>query len=445
MRTTALTHHSSLRAAGHVPGHAPGQKGPLRSHRQIMPPSLHLSDSAAASVFRAVRLRGPVGRDVIAGVTSLSIATVNRQVIALLEAGLLRERADLAVSGAIGRPRVPVEVNHEPFVTLGIHIGARTTSIVATDLFGRTLDTVETPTPLNAAGPALASLADSAARYLRRWHRRRPLWVGVAIGGAVDSATGHVDHARLGWRQAPVGPVLADALGLPVSVASHVDAMAGAELLLGMRRFAPSSPTSLYVYARETVGYALVIGGRVHCPASGPGTIAPLPVQSELLGGTGQLESTVSDEAVLAAARRLRVLPSAPTTRTGGSATAITDLLRVARAGNRQAKELLTERARVLGEAVALLRDLLNPDELVVGGQAFTEYPEGMAEVEAAFTARSVLPPRDVRVTVFGNRVQEAGAGIVSLGGLYADPLSAMRRAGALVSRLPDAAPESSA
>jgi predicted NBD/HSP70 family sugar kinase len=437
VRTTALTHHSSLRAAGH--------KGPLRSHRQIMPPSLHLSDSAAASVFRAVRLRGPVGRDVIAGVTSLSIATVNRQVIALLEAGLLRERADLAVSGAIGRPRVPVEVNHEPFVTLGIHIGARTTSIVATDLFGRTLDTVETPTPLNAAGPALASLADSAARYLRRWHRRRPLWVGAAIGGAVDSATGHVDHARLGWRQAPVGPVLADALGLPVSVASHVDAMAGAELLLGMRRFAPSSPTSLYVYARETVGYALVIGGRVHCPASGPGTIAPLPVHSELLGGTGQLESTVSDEAVLAAARRLRVLPSAPTTRTGGSATAITDLLRVARAGNRQAKELLTERARVLGEAVALLRDLLNPDELVVGGQAFTEYPEGMEGVEAAFTARSVLPPRDIRVTVFGNRVQEAGAGIVSLGGLYADPLSAMRRAGALVSRLPDAAPESSA
>jgi hypothetical protein len=68
-----------------------------------------------------------------------------------------------------------------------------------------------------------------------------------------------------------------------------------------------------------------------------------------------------------------------------------------------------------------------------------------MAEVEAAFTARSVLARRDIRVTVFGNRVQEAGAGIVSLGGLYADPLSAMRRAGALVSRLPDAAPESSA
>jgi predicted NBD/HSP70 family sugar kinase len=431
VRSTTLTHsHRS-----------PSRKSHPRLHRQIIPPALHISDSAAASVFRAVRLRGPVGRDVIAGVTSLSIATVNRQVIA----GLLRERADLAVSGAIGRPRVPVEINQEPFLTLGIHIGARTTSIVATDLFGRTLDTVETPTPLNPAGPALASLADSAGRYLRRWHRRRPLWVGVAIGGTVDGATGHVDHPRLGWRQAPVGPVLADALGLPVSVASHVDAMAGAELLLGMRRFAPSSPTSLYVYARETVGYALVIGGRVHCPASGPGTIAPLPAHSELLGGTGQLESTVSDEAVLAAARRLRILPAAPAARTNGSASAITDLVRLARAGNQQAKDLLAERARVLGEAVALLRDMLNPDELVVGGQAFTEYPEAMEQVEAAFAGRSILAPRDIRITVFGNRVQEAGAGIVSLGGLYADPLGAMRRAGALDSRLPDVEPESSA
>ncbi len=67
---------------------------------------------------------------------------------------MLRERADLAVSGAIGRPRVPVEVNHEPFLTLGLHIGARTTSIVATDLFGRTLDVVETPDPARRADRA---------------------------------------------------------------------------------------------------------------------------------------------------------------------------------------------------------------------------------------------------------------------------------------------------
>lgn len=394
----------------------------------IVAPSLKVPDAAAASVFSAVRSRGPVARDAIAQLTQLSIATVNRQVTALLEAGILRERADLAVSGAIGRPRVPVEVNHEPYLTLGIHIGARSTSIVATDLFGRTLDVVETPTPSGSQSAALATLASSARRYLSRWHRRRALWVGVAAGGVVDSATGYLDHPRLGWADAPVGPVLAEALALPVSVASHVDAMAGAELLLGGRRSSPEAAgaparTSLYVYARETVGYALSIDGRVHSPASGPGTIAGLPAQSELLGGSGQLESTVSDEAVLNAARKLRIIPAE------GPSSTLSAVLRAARQGNEKAVELLADRARVLGEAVALLRDLLNPDDLVLGGQAFTEYPEGMPVVEDAVARRSVLGPRDIRLTAFGNRVQEASAGIVSLGGLYADPIGAMRRA----------------
>ena len=47
-----------------------------------------------------------------------------------------------------------------------------------------------------------------------------------------------------------------------------------------------------------------------------------------------------------------------------------------------------------------------------------------------------MLPARDIRVTSFGNRVQEAGAGVVSLGGIYADPIGAMRRA---LARRPEA------
>jgi len=435
--TTTLAPRTRTTSATGAPAKSPavGGRYPQALLHQIVAPSLCLPEAAAASVFAAARQRGPIARDVIAQVTGLSIATVNRQVTALLDAGLLRERADLAVSGAIGRPRVPVEVNHEPFLTLGIHIGARTTSIVAADLFGRTLDVVETPTPRGAQAVALTPIAGSASRYLSRWHRRRPLWVGVATGGVVDSATGYLDHPRLGWADAPVGPVLAEALGLPVSVASHVDAMAGAELLLGTRRRPGKAATSLYVYARETVGYALSIGGRVHSPTSGPGTIASLPVRSELLGGTGQLESTVSDEALLTAARRAGIVPAE------GPASTLTAVLRAARKGNEHAVALIAERARVLGEAVALLRDMLNPDDLVVGGQAFTEYPEGMSIVEEAFNERSALGHRDIRLTAFGNRVQEAGAGIVSLGGLYADPIAAMRRALARNERLGSASP----
>ena len=391
----------------------------------VVAPALRTPEAAAAVVFAAVRHRGPVARDVIATATGLSIATVNRQVSALLDAKLLRERPDLAAAGAIGRPRIPVEVNHEPYLTIGVHVGARTTSIVASDLLGRTLDAVETPTPSGAVSASVAALADSARRYLSRWHRRRPLWAGVAIGGVVDSAGGTVDHPRLGWTAAPIGPALAATLGLPVSVASHVDAMAGAELLLG-RRAPGGGGSSLYVYARETIGFAQVIDGRVHIPAGGPGTVAGLPVHSDLLDG-GTLESTVSDEAVVTAARAAGILPAS------GPKSSIAELLRLARTPDAPraaaARELLDERARVLGGAVALLRDMLNPDDLVVGGQAFTEYPDGMAELRAAYAQRSLLGARDIRLTAFGNRVQEAGAGVVSLSSIYADPLSAVRRA----------------
>lgn len=408
---------------------------PLRGRRNVLSrvvaPSLQTAETAASSVFAAVRHLGPVARDAIASSSGLSIATVNRQVSALLEAQLFRERPDLATPGAIGRPRIPVEFNHEPYLTLGLHIGARTTSIVASDLFGRTLDSVETATPGGSQSAALVSLADSARRYLSRWHRRRPLWIGVAVGGVVDSVGGGVDHPRLAWANAPVGPTLGNALGLPVSVASHVDAMAGAELLFAAPYRGLAEPrlrdglSSLYVYARETVGFAQVINGRVHTPASGPGTIAGLPVRSEMLGGTGRLESTVSDEAIVAAARKRGILPAS------GPNSTISALIRVSRQTDSQAdgaRELLAERARVLGGAVALLRDILNPDEVVVGGQAFTEFPEGLRQVRTAFAESSLLQGRELRVTGFGNRVQEAGAGVVSLSSLYADPLNALRR-----------------
>lgn len=391
-----------------------------------IPPALRVPDTAVAAVFDVVRRQGPVARDAIAAGSDLSIATVNRQVSALLAAGLLRERPDLAAPGAIGRPRVPVEVNHEPYLVLGLHIGARTTGIVASDLLGRALDAVELPTPGGSQTATIAALTASARSYLSRWHRRRPLWVGIAVGGVVDNAGGVVDHLRLGWTQAAVGPAFAAALGLPVSVASLVDAMAGAELLLGGAAARTTGPRSaLYLYARETVGFAQVIDGRVHTPASGPGTITSLPVRSELLGSAGTLESTVSDEAVVAAACKRGLLPES------GAGSTVAALMRLSRRSDgaaAEARELLIERARVLGGAVALLRDILNPDEVVVGGQAFTEYPEGLRALRGAFAEASVLPGRDIRVTGFGSRVQEAGAGAVALSRLYADPLRALRR-----------------
>lgn len=118
---------------------------------------------------------------------------------------------------------------------------------------------------------------------------------------------------------------------------------------------------------------------------------------------------------------------SSPRT-TGKPARSIADLYRAAARGSEPARELLAERATVLGRTVALVRDMLNPDRVVLGGQAFTTYRPGLAHVARAFNESTVLPPTDIRVTGYASKVQEFAAVVTSLSALYADPLAALRR-----------------
>ena len=111
-----------------TPGPVADRRGPVKGDQRVhvATPRLELSTKPAALVLRAARLSGPLFRDDAAERTGLSISTVNRQVSALLKAGLIRERADLAPSGAIGRPRLPFEVNISEFLTLGSQTAIRT-------------------------------------------------------------------------------------------------------------------------------------------------------------------------------------------------------------------------------------------------------------------------------------------------------------------------------
>ncbi|MEV5647733.1 ROK family protein [Nocardia sp. NPDC052254] len=404
---------------------------PVRSvPRPVVPPELRITDNPAAAVLRAAT-RGPIFRDNAAQTTGLSIATVNRQVSALLSSGLLRERADLTASGAVGRPRVPFEIDTDRFATLGVHIGANLTRIVAADLSGRILGGLEIATPQAAQEAAITIIARSAKAFLDRLPRRRPLWVGVALAGRVDPVAGVVDHPRLDWQSAPVGPIFATVLDLPVSVAAHVEAMAAAELLLSTgapERTGDRPGSSLYIYGRETVGVAVTLHDRVYTPANGPGSIAHLPTGSDIdcsCGRRGCLEASVGEAAVLARAVRAGIVPK----REAPRKPMIAELYRAAEQGSVPARDILVERAEILGRTAALVRDMFNPDRIVLGGQAFTGYRPGLERVVQAFGQATALAPADLRISRFGGRVQEHAAAVTSLSVCYADPLSALRRA----------------
>ncbi|ACU97322.1 Sugar kinase of the NBD/HSP70 family, may contain an N-terminal HTH domain [Saccharomonospora viridis] len=372
-------------------------------------------EANAAAVLSAIRAYGPLSRRAIARHTSLSMPTVSRQVSTLIELGLLSELPDPPLTGEVGRPTVPVDLNSDVIAACGVHIGVTTTTYGLSTLRGELLDSERIPTPSGAPEEVLRRIAREVEAFLGDWPERRIIGVGLAIGGQVDVERGLLDHEPLGWHGVPARTIMEEITALPVYVDGHVPAMATAELLFGEATHARSA---LYFYAREMVGAAVAVGGVLHRGPGQSGSIAHLPVGSDVLcpcGRTGCLEATVSERSVLERAVRAGVLDR-PDIRT---------LHEVAAAGDAIAHRILTERAHALGRAVALLRDIVNPELVVLAGQAITDAPAYLDAVYGAYADTTVLPDRGLMtVTRFGPDVQAMAACAGLLARLYERPFS---------------------
>lgn len=373
----------------------------------------------AGAVLTAARRDGPIFRDELAAATGLSHATVNRQVAALLGVGLLRERPDRVAAGAVGRPRVPVEVDPSRFGVLGVHIGLRQATLAAGDMRGRVLDAVDVPVPAGDPVQVIALLTGRLRRFGTRWPDRRTLKVGIVASGRLSTDQGRPRHPRPGsWQSTSLPEVVGRIVDSEVVVMPQVEAMAAAETLVSKL---PTVGATLYVYAREAVGAVLTLDDVVVGPSRGTGTISHLPVGGRAschCGATGCLEASVGDSAVAAIAHRAGLVAE----------PSIAQVIAAAEDGHHGAHELLLERAELLGRGVALARDVLNPDRVVLLGQAFTGYRPGLAHVAASFAAASVLEPLSPRVSSLGPQVQALAACTAALRPIYADPLGAVRK-----------------
>jgi predicted NBD/HSP70 family sugar kinase len=229
-----------------------------------------------------------------------------------------------------------------------------------------------------------------------------------------------IEHASLGWRDVPVREILGRGVGLPVRVDSHARALACAEQLFGKVRVETSF---LHVFVGNVVDAAIVTGGiPFRGPRSGAGEIAHLPVGESAVrcsrGHHGCFEATVSDQAWAqrAAAEGIIARPSP------------TALMNTARGGSERVRRLFSERARVIGRAVAVLFDLLNPEVLVVTEAGTLLFPECLDVLRAEIGRRSLVcadPTTSVVASSFGlDEVLGVAGAAVELDAIYRNPLS---------------------
>lgn len=375
--------------------------------------ALRLSEASSAKVLRAVRFHEPVSRGAIADVTGLSHATVGRSVSSLIRNGAVRERPDLANGGVTGRPVTPVELDPTGPVVVAFHVGYVRSVVAIGDLASHILAQREVDTPGGGPGDVVEELGSVAFGLLDAFRGRRVVWGGVTLAARV-ARSGRIRHHLLGWDDVPLADMCAEILGVPFSVAPHVEAMAASELLLGHETH---EGTTLLVYGRESFGLSLVIDGRVHLPEAGPADLAAVPIGSVAgLDDRGRgVVDTLSDTGVLRAARAR-----------GVEVDRVRDLVDSAVEGS-AAHEILSARARALGGLVAVVCAITTPDTVVLAGQAFTDAPGYLPVMRAGMEhAARGAPVPELRVTTAGGRVQQRAALAVALDPVSADPDSVL-------------------
>jgi predicted NBD/HSP70 family sugar kinase len=368
------------------------------------PPTILVSQgrfgTPAGRVLEEIRGQRVASRDQLVRSTGLSVATVARAVTALLDAGFVRERADLVPSGTVGRPGIPVEIDPDCHVVIGVHFGVRLTTVALGDLSGRLLVSRSFPHDPGAA-PDTDRIALLAADLLGQQPGRVPVTAGV-VAPWLD----------LGMDRRVVAQQLHEVLGLEVTSGDHVAAVAAAEFI--HRRHGLSGAT-LYLYARESLGFVLAVdkGGTTevsrvasltHFPTDGPTRCG--------CGHTGCAAANTSDHAVALAAHEA-----------GAVEQPSIEALHVAARTSETARSLLSQRARRLGRVVAVASDMVDPDRVVLVGQAFTGYPPALGDVVSGYRSQTARPPVDLSFTRFRSGVQAVAACTVAVGPVYADPL----------------------
>jgi len=171
----------------------------------------------------------------------------------------------------------------------------------------------------------------------------------------------------------------------------------------------------------EGVSAGIVQHGHLyHGAAHRAGYLAHLRVTSGGLtcpcGDDGCLQANTSDQAVLDRAG------AAGRDRSGG----IADLVQAATGGDRFARELLEQRAALVGLAVANLVDLFDPSSVILAGSILDR--DGFQVERIVRTARERLrsspaPRLDVAPSRFGPDLGVVGAGTLALQEVYSPRL----------------------
>ncbi|WP_298934062.1 ROK family transcriptional regulator [uncultured Ruegeria sp.] len=241
-------------------------------------------------VLSLVRRHQALAKSEIARMTGLSAQTVSVIMRQLEQDGLLLRGEP--IRGKVGQPSVPMRLNPEGALFLGLKIGRRSTELVLTDFLGnvrkRERRTYDYPTPVATLDFAREAL-DKMLSDLPPVERGRVSGLGIAMPYFLwDWAqTLRVPQEKMDpWRTTDIKAALAATNDFPVFLQNDATAACGAELVFGP---AEGPRDFLYFYVGYFIGGGVVLNRSIFSGRGNAGALGPLPVPTE----TGQVQPLI--------------------------------------------------------------------------------------------------------------------------------------------------------
>jgi predicted NBD/HSP70 family sugar kinase len=280
------------------------------------------------------------------------------------------------------------------------------------DLDGAVLASVDLDQEVGPAAEDLMAQVVAAFRDLLASVGRSPdavRAVGLSIPGTVDFDRGaSLDSPIMaGWDGVELAPFVRELTPAPVFVDNDANVMALSERRGHLERHRDL----IFVKASTGIGVGIVSGGRLLRGASGAaGEIGHTKTSSAeglpcRCGDTGCVETVAAGWALVQSARER-----------GHQVDHIRDVVRLAVVGDPDARHLVREAGRRIGEALASAVNLLNPEAVVVGGdlaQAYDTFVAGLRE--SVYSQASALATRELVIVPVTHGVQSGVVGCAAM------------------------------
>ncbi len=331
----------------------------------------HIKRNNAGSVYKLIDLYGPISRIELSKRSQLAPASITKITRELIDAHLIKE-TQFQEPSSRGRPAIGLVPANEGWQFLSIRLGRGYLTIALHALGGEILveerQDIEELHQEDVVKKLLDEINIFFANHVSELDRMTA--IAVSLPGLVNSSEGMVlQMPHYNVSNLPLGEIIHNETGLPVFIGNDTRSWALAEKLFGNSR---GISNSILISIHHGVGAGIVLDDNVLQGKTGNvgelGHIQIKPFGKRCFcGNHGCLETVASLQAILEQVKTQ--LEAGHESMLSHMPLTIESVCDAAVEGDSLARQIIVELGHNLGQAIAIMVNLFNPQRILIGGE----------------------------------------------------------------------------